>query len=207
MFSPCVCSNGMGESLKGVAIALQCRSSDLLTRERCFRRIWEAYYARLAVFVRGARGPGPDDEDLVQEIMEKIWRGILGYDPAWCFSTWVYTIARNACRDRARRRLVRPETVPLSEHHGRSAGPGPEEALIRGESERLVDRFFASADTETRQIAFLRFHEQLGYREISSVMGIPVGTAKFRIHAIRGKLKAAMGGEDADRRPVRAQVF
>ncbi len=177
------------------------------TRERCFNGIWNAYYARLAVFVRGARRSGPDDEDLVQEIMEKVWRGILGYDPALRFSTWVYAIARNACRDRARRRLVRPETLPLVDSHGRSADPGPEEELFRGETEQLVDRFFASSDPETRRIAFLRFHERLGYREISSVMGIPVGTAKFRIHAIRGKLKAAMEGEDADRRPVRRQAF
>jgi RNA polymerase sigma-70 factor (ECF subfamily) len=143
----------------------------------------------------------------VQEIMEKVWRGILGYDPAWRFSTWVYAIARNACCDRARRRLVRPESLPLQEHGGRSATPGPEEELVRGETERLVDRFFASSDAATWQIAFLRFHERLGYREISSVMGVPVGTAKFRIHAIRVKLKAAMEGDDADCRPLRAQAL
>lgn len=197
----------MAEPLEGIVIALQCRSADRRTRERCFRRIWDAYYARLVVFVRGSQGPGPDNEDLVQEIMEKVWRGILGYDPAWRFSTWVYAIARNACRDRARRRLVRPVSMSLQEYQGSASVQGPEEDVLRGEAERLVDRFFASSDPETIQIAFLRFHERMRYRQIASVMGVPVGTARYRIHVIREKLKAAMEGEDGDRQPLRTQVF
>jgi len=108
------------------------------------------------------------------------------------FSTWLYAVARNACRDRARRRAARPRPLPLSESNGEDAAvsnPGPEDQLALGETERLVARFFQETDAETRRIAFLRFRERARYREIASIMGLPMGTVKFRVHDIRRRLR------------------
>ena len=57
--------------------------------------------------------------------------------------------------------------------------------------------FMEAVDPDTKQLAFLRFHQGLGYREISRVMGIPVGTVKFRVHKLREKMRAHLEGDDA----------
>ena len=181
----------MGRPLEGIAVLLAALPRDPGARDRLFRRIWQRYYARLAVFVRGC-GVHPDDiEDVVQDAMEKVVRGIEGYDPARAFSTWVYTIAKNTCRDRARRERARPPAGPLPDE-SRGFEPShsltPEKEYLRGETEKAVSRFFAGEGPEIRQIAFLRFSQSLRYAEIAQVMGIPVGTVKSRVHEMRRKL-------------------
>jgi len=201
----------MGKPLEGIAILLQSSSNDARSRNRCFRRIWEEYYPRLVVFVRGCgEGAGADAEDLAQEVMEKVFRGIGTYNPAWSFSTWIYTIARNACRDRARRERRAPVVRSLTDlpasrepFHLRT----PEQELIRGEEDRRVEAFFEGAEPETRQIAFLRFHQGMRYGEIAAVMGVPVGTVKFRVHDIRRKLKLHLEEEHGSSRALRATAL
>lgn len=192
-------------------ILLQTCSGDERSRDRCFRRIWEEYYPRLIVFLRGCEGgAGADVEDLAQEVMEKVYRGIGSYNPAWSFSTWVYTIARNACRDRARRGRRAPVVHSLADlpasrepFHLRT----PEQELIRKEEDRRVEAFFEGAEPETRQIAFLRFHQGMRCAEIAAVMSMPLGTVKFRLHDIRRKLKLHLEEDHGDSRALRAPAL
>jgi RNA polymerase sigma factor (sigma-70 family) len=196
----------MGEPLGGLRILIECRSNEA-SRERCLRRIWDLYYPRIMVFVGNCRGVASSEiEDLVQEIMEKVFRGIQSYDPAWSFSTWVYTIARHHCIDRARRTHAGLMVGSLSEipESLEPAHPStPESELLRREAGDRVKSFLQSADPDTRQMAFLRFHQGMGYRQISSIMGIPVGTVKFRMHRMREGLRSFMEEEDGKRQSAK----
>jgi len=163
------------------------------------------------VFVRGCgEGTGADAEDIVQEAMEKVFKGIGTYNPAWSFSTWIYTIARNTCRDRARRERRAPVVRSLTDlpasrepFHLRT----PEQEIIRKEEDRRVEAFFEGVEPETRQIAFLRFHQGMRCAEIAAVMSMPVGTVKFRLHEIRRKLKLHLEGNHGDSRALRAPAL
>jgi RNA polymerase sigma-70 factor, ECF subfamily len=190
----------MARPLEGHAILLEYFTGDGQSRERCFRRIWREYYPRLLVFVRAQGGPAAAEaEDTVQEIMEKIFRAMGTYDPAWRFSTWTYTVARNTCRDRARRRRCRPTVWSLSDlpagaepFHARS----PEQELMAAQAVELVRAFFRREQPENRQIAFLRFAERMRCAEIAAVMEMPVGTVKFRIHEMRRRLSSCLEAEN-----------
>ena len=190
----------MREPLSGLRIFIACRSADDPSRERFLGRIWDEYYPRLMVFVGNYKGfAWTEDEDLVQEIMEKVFRGIQSYNPVWSFSTWVYAIARNHCADRARRCHAEPLVLSLSDipESGQPAHLAtPESELLRQEADTHVAEFIKKADPDTRQMAFLRFHQGLSYREISSIMGIPVGTVKFRMHRMREKLRSYLEGDN-----------
>ncbi len=190
----------MSGRLAELKILLQSQSRDADAREKCFRRIWLEYFAKLTVFVRcfGAGAEG-EAEDLVQEIMEKIFRGIGSYDPRYSFSTWVYAVARNHCLDSVRRRGRAPRLVAL-EALPDSSQPAergtPELRLMGREDDRRVRLFIETADPDTRQLAFLRFYRKLGCGRISEIMGIPVGTVKFRLHRFRNEVRAHL---EADR--------
>lgn len=182
----------MARPLEGTTILLQAASGRADIRERCFRRLWREYYPRLVVFVRAHGGAADEEEDVAQEVMEKVFRALPTYDPAWRFSTWVYTIARNSCRDRARRARTRPQPASLSDLPGSrqpSHAVTPERELLGKETERQIEEFLAAEEPDTRQIAFLRFHQRLRYGEIARVTGMPVGTVKFRIHDVRRRLR------------------
>ncbi len=188
----------MGGRLSDLKILLQSRSRDAGTREECFKRIWGEYYPKISVFVKGYAASEGDGEDLAQEIMEKVFRGLDSYDPSRAFSTWIYTVARNHCLDAVRRRGRAPRQVMLSELPDRAqpAHDGtPESGLLDREEEERVRRFMDAADPETRQLAFLRFRQRLGCAEISRIMGIPAGTVKFRLHRLRQDVRAHMEAE------------
>jgi RNA polymerase sigma-70 factor (ECF subfamily) len=186
----------MARPLEGHRILLECFAGTEGSRERCLRRVWQEYYPRLLVFVRAHGGSAAaEPEDTVQEVMEKIFRGIATYDPSWSFSTWAYAIARNACRDRNRRACRAEGVQSLSE-----IPPGlepcshrtPEQELLGSETRREVQEFFRGEKAEDRQVAFLRFHQRMQYSEIAAVMEMPVGTVKFRVHEMRRRLAARL---------------
>ena len=186
----------MARPLEGHAIFLHSLAGDGKAREQCFRRIWQEYYPRLLVFVRRQGGPAAAEaEDTMQEIMGKIFRALGTYDPAWRFSTWAYTIARNTCRDKARRDLRSPPVGSLSSLPARdepSHARSPEHEMLAGQTDGLVRAFFDRESPENRQIAFLRFRERLPCAQIAAVMEMPVGTVKFRIHEIRRRLASCL---------------
>lgn len=158
-------------------------------RKTQFERIWDRYYRPLVVFCGSfSLLLSGEAEDMAQEVLVKVYRNLGKYDSAYSMQTWIYRIARNHCIDTARkyvhnRHAPLPRTVEARE-------PNPEEAAVEAEEIDLVESFFGSLERNDRQIAFLRFHENFKYREISGVLDMPAGTVKYRVHEIRKGLKA-----------------
>ena len=163
-----------------------------------FEDMWQRYYPRLHVFVSGMiRGTGLEADDLVQEIMLKVHRKLESYNPRFALSTWIYTVARNHCID-ARRRETRQPAVSSSAELSRVPAqryPSPDAVVLEREVEEEVDRFMGALSETDRQIAYLKFFEELPYRSIGKIMDIPIGTAKYRVHEIRASLKVYLEGE------------
>jgi RNA polymerase sigma-70 factor (ECF subfamily) len=67
--------------------------------------------------------------------------------------------------------------------------PGPEESTLRNELFAQLDRAIAELSAEDRTILFLRYYEDLSYREIAEITGTPEGTVKYRVHEIKRMIK------------------
>jgi RNA polymerase sigma-70 factor (ECF subfamily) len=122
-------------------------------------------------------------EDIVQESFVKAHQGRVR-DPEK-FPGWLLTVARNAARDRLRRR--RPQAPAeafdaLVDHT--AAAPGS--ALEREESQAHLRRALATLPEEHRTALTLRYLEGLDYRAIEESMGLSNG-------ALRGILGRALG--------------
>ena len=167
-------------------------------RDELMQVVWTEYYARLHLFVSlfGRQEGGnrvTDAEDIVQEIMVKVLLNLHSYNPRYSFATWIYAIARNHCRDCARKQRVRSRLSSDFEVADAPArGEGPEEALIRNEEEAITERFLTGLAERERQIAFLRFVEHQRYDDIGRILEIPSGTVKYRIYEIRKGLEHAL---------------
>src|SRR5512142_3316895 len=119
---------------------------------------FDVLVARWEDKIRGAcwRVLGSEDEarDVAQEAFLKAYRALPGFKREARFSSWLYQIAVNLCRDRLRRRRTRA-TVSLEELEASgpvlvARGPGAQEQLIRDDLASAVRRAIERLPTEQR---------------------------------------------------------
>jgi len=107
---------------------------------------FDVLVARWEDRIRGAayRILGSEDEarDVAQEAFLKAYRGLSGFKREARFSSWLYQIATNQCRDRLRRRKTRPQ---VSLEALEEAGAAPIVEMRPGAHERLQERDLAEA--------------------------------------------------------------
>jgi RNA polymerase sigma-70 factor (ECF subfamily) len=193
------------------------RSGDVRAFEKLLARYEKPIWSFLRRFVRDAEAA----EDLLQEVFLRVVREKQQSGPAWKgeakFSTWLYTIARNLCIDRARRDAVRGsksspspprsidgqtdgdgETATL---HDRIAAPGPSADAVVADREaaRRIDRAVAELPDDQREVFLMREVMELPFAEIASVVGVSEPTVKSRMRYALEKLRAALADLGDDR--------
>jgi RNA polymerase sigma-70 factor (ECF subfamily) len=150
--------------------------------------------------IRGAafRFLGSDDEarDVSQEAFLKAYRALPGFKREARFSSWLYQIAVNLCRDRLRRRRGRP-TVSLEALQETGAllasrEPGAHELVQRLDLRRSVRRAIAGLSEEQREVLILKEYQGLTFLEIAQALGVPLSTVKTRLYRGLGQLRVAL---------------
>ncbi len=144
-----------------------------------------------------------DAEDVVQEAFLRAYRyfdSFRGSDARG----WLLAIVRNTGLSwlRANRRRA-PEADPIGapEPADEEAGD-PEVELLRRVEGARVRRALEELPVEFREVLVLRELEELSYREISAVTGLPVGTVMSRLSRGRRRLQAALGRTSAKEVPT-----
>jgi RNA polymerase sigma-70 factor (ECF subfamily) len=134
-------------------------------------------------------------EDLVQETLLEVWRGLERFDGRCQLSTWLYGILRHRYLKWAgRRRLSLPGEVVVEgvvERRQRVSFEGQSADGVLGvqEDAEQLRRAVALLPEEHRQVIELRFQAELSLEEISVSLGIPAGTVKSRLHHGLEKLR------------------
>ena len=138
--------------------------------------------------------------DAAQETFVKAWRALAQFHGDARFSTWLTRIAINQCRNELRRRRTVKHTQPLSLDATAAGGdtprrdlvasPGPDPyAAARGhEVEEALRVALSEIDAEAREVILLRDAEDLSYEEIASILEVPVGTIRSRLHRARSEV-------------------
>jgi len=133
-------------------------------------------------------GREEDARDVCQETFLRAFRALPGFRGQAKFSSWLYRIALNLCRDWMRRerraRLVQPpEDVDLMEL-AVAAEPSEsiEDLVSRKDQARLVERAMATLSEEQRTAIVLKEYHGLTFQEIADVVGCPLSTVKTRLY-------------------------
>jgi RNA polymerase sigma-70 factor, ECF subfamily len=132
-------------------------------------------------------------EDMVQEAYVRVashFAGFRGGDGR----AWLLTIVRNSCYDRLRQKGAADRNTDLDEelHSASGQTPNPETALLLAERSELVKKSLAELPPEYHEVLILRELEQLSYRGIADVAGIPLGTVMSRIRRARQLLQRTL---------------
>ncbi len=149
------------------------------------------YEQRLyGLIVRILGRPGPEAENLFQETWLHAMRALSDFDPGRRFSTWLFQIAVNQCRDRWRREATEKKARPaLEAGAGSAAADGQDMALEKKEDILKLRSFIEHLPHDQREVLVLRYYHQLSEKEVAEIVGCPAGTVKSRMHHAIQKLR------------------
>lgn len=138
-------------------------------------------------------GNDDDAQDLVQEVLLRVRRGLESYRPG-SMEGWLSRIATNAFLDHARRRRRRPvELLPEEPEHIATparAADADFEAEVLSED---VHAALRELPPDYRAAVVLSDVVGLTYQEISEALSVPIGTVRSRLHRGRALLREALG--------------
>ncbi len=126
--------------------------------------------------------------DAAQESLAKLCVRIRQFRGESQFSTWLHRLVVNTCKDMAQAKLAR-RTIPLELDERPARDGDPVAALASSESLRELGRCLAELPPAQAAVVALKDAFDVPFAEISSVTGLPVGTAKCYAHRGRNNLR------------------
>jgi RNA polymerase sigma-70 factor (ECF subfamily) len=137
-------------------------------------------------------GNHDDAQDLVQEVLLRVRRGLATFVPG-SLEGWLSRITTNAFLDEVRRRKRRPlEIVPDLPERAIGVDADPEEVLSRSRLPADVQEAIRRLPEDFRAALVLCDVVGLDYAEIATALDIPPGTVRSRIHRARAQLRKAL---------------
>jgi len=133
-------------------------------------------------------GREEDARDVCQETFLRAFRALPGFRGQAKFSSWIYRIALNLCRDWIRRQRRTPVVQPPEDmdviEMAAAAEPSEsiEDLVARQDLARLVERVMADLPEEQRTAIVLKEYHGLTFQEISELVGCPLSTIKTRVY-------------------------
>ena len=143
-------------------------------------------------------GNHEDAGDLAQEVFIKLYRNISKFEGRSSFSTWIYQIAGNTCKDFLRKAKNKTEFSLEEEifNEGESFNPQilkdettPERQYEEKEKIKILKDAIAKLNPEYRMVLIMREFQDMSYEEIAKQTDTSVGTVKSRINRGRNVLK------------------
>ncbi len=138
-------------------------------------------------------GNDADAQDLVQEVLLRVHRGLATYRPG-SLEGWLSRITTNAFLDEVRRRKRRPtQALPEEPDAALASADDVESTVASSTIPEEIQAALAALPEEFRVAVVLCDVVGLRYEEIAAHLGVPVGTVRSRIHRGRGQLRQALG--------------
>ena len=180
------------------------RSNDLLARARKGDR--DALDALLAqhqsqIYRFGLKmcRDSEDAQDVLQDTLFAMARGVRDFRGASSISTWLYSIARSFCIKKRRRSKFAPAAErsldsDVDQEAARLADPAkrPDEAVADHQTEVALDQAIRALEPMYREVLLLRDVEGLTAPEVAEVLGVSVQAVKSRLHRARLSVRERM---------------
>ena len=138
---------------------------------------------------------GGEAEDIVQEAFLKAFRafGTCEAKSAAEVRAWLLAVVRNTCLTWLRKKGAATTTEFDEEVHG-VGEPDGESVLLNRAALGALQGCVEALPSEFREAVVLREIEEMSYKEVAGVLGVPVGTVMSRLARARRRLQDCMGG-------------
>jgi RNA polymerase sigma-70 factor (ECF subfamily) len=199
-----------GESGLNVARSISELPDEVLLRQFCagdaeaFESLLSRYERPLFNFILRQVGERTRAEELLQDAFLRVIERATEFKGESKFSTWLYTIARNLCIDESRKMVFRRHksldaSTPGQDGDGpslldRTAGSeaGADRASIARELQPRIAAAVEALPEDQREVFLMRELQQMPFKEIAIVVGVPENTVKSRMRYALERLQAAL---------------
>lgn len=180
--------------------------------ERAFDDLVRSFQARVHDFALRMLGNPEEARDAAQEVFVKVYRSIGSFRGESKFTTWLFSLTANTCRNRLRRsrRIALFETRSLdddSSGHGAcleacaGESSNPLKSVENAEIGTMVEKCLAALPPDFRMAVMMKDMQDMEYADIARAMGCSMGTVKSRISRGRNLLKERLRPYMADAGP------
>jgi RNA polymerase sigma-70 factor (ECF subfamily) len=161
---------------------------------QAFNALAELYSRRIYNIGLRMLGDSEDAADMAQEVLIKIYRYLGSFRGESAFSTWVYRISVNSCRDALRNAYRKKEMVfsDFADEQEQTAvfevediSAVPENLYLEAEASDYLLGLIQSLNPKYRLVIVLRELSGLSYQEIADAANISIGTVKSRLSRAR----------------------
>jgi RNA polymerase sigma-70 factor (ECF subfamily) len=169
----------------------RCLGGDESAWEELVRQHTRQVYALCFRFTNSAQ----QAQDLTQEVFLRVFKTIHSFRSAeGSFHTWLARVTRNLLIDNYRRNRQErvtdsiEEQLPMLEQTGCGSAPRPDQVLAGRETSAILQATLQKLSPDLREAVILRDLQEMEYREMAQILGIPEGTVKSRINRGRAEL-------------------
>lgn len=160
--------------------------------ERALEVIYHRYsQPLLRYFYRMLWQDKPKAEDFLHDLFIRILDNRTAFDSSRKFSTWLYSIAHNMCKNEYRRQALRKQAnslIVISDHTHESVSNHLDQLAFQ----QKLDQVLCEEDEDVRAMFSLRFELEMDVSEIARVLQCPEGTVKSRLFYLKKRLASRL---------------
>ena len=186
---------------------METRQEDPALKERFERDAVPLLSGMYSSALRMTRNPS-DAEDLVQETFLRAYRGFAGFQEGTNLKAWLYRILTNTFINSYRKKQREPTTVPdenvedwylYDRLAAQSSEASAEATVLEAMPDEDVKAALDALPEAFRMAVLLADVEGFSYKEIASILDIPIGTVMSRLHRGRRALEKALWQKTRER--------
>ena len=170
--------------------------------DNAFKQLLWNYHNQLYGYLRRFSSSQFEAEEMFQETLIKVWRGLKKYNNQQKFSAWLFTIAHNVAMDVIRKNKKHLMLSSIDNEMDIKGFSNPDEDLINKERSKLIEKSINGLPEKQKSVFLLRQHGELTFREIAEITKEPLNTVISHMHYAIKKIKNKLTKEDEPRRTI-----
>ena len=180
----------------------------------CFNQLVARWERPIYALAYRTLGREEDARDVVQEAFLRAFRGLRGFRGDAKFSSWLYRITLNLCRDWIRRERRAPiaqmpegvDPIDVADEHV-APTESVEDLVARREMSEAVSRAMAELPEEQRTAILLKEYHGLTFQEIADQLNCPLSTVKTRLYQGLSVLRRRLERRQAEEASLRRATW
>ena len=161
-----------------------------------FGELVKMHAPRAVAAAYGMLGCHDEALDASQDAFVRAWRGIGRFSDRANFYTWYYSILRNLCIDRLRRRQKHKCAELNNDHAACPQQSDPAVLAQNNEQSQRIWQAILELPLIHREIIVMSHFQEMSYKEMAEVLEVPIGTVMSRLHNARKNLGDKLAGTD-----------
>lgn len=158
-----------------------------IEKEKQFIQLLENHREQVYRMCWGFANQAAEVDDLFQEVMIRLWKGLEKFEGRSALSTWIYRITVNTCLY-WKEKNKKSQWLPIEEQRNIGTSQNRETQIIKNEKLEALRSAIRQLNKADKTIALLLL-EELSYKEIAEVTGLTVNNIGVKIKRIKERIK------------------